>query len=48
MTCRNVSYNVDDVVGGVKRVTSVLVYSIVVAVENKSRDIEMMSFDSCD
>jgi hypothetical protein len=47
-TCHNVSYNVDDVVKGVKRVTSVLVYSIVVAVENKSRDIEMMSFDSCD
>jgi hypothetical protein len=46
--CHNISYNVDDVVKGVKRVTSVLFYSIVVAVENRSRDIEMMSFDSCD
>jgi hypothetical protein len=48
MTCHNVSYNVDDVVKGVKRVTSVLSYSIVVAVENRSNDIEMMSFDPCD
>jgi hypothetical protein len=47
MTCHNVSYSVDDVVKGVKRVTSVLVYSIVVVVENKSYDILLMLFDSC-
>jgi hypothetical protein len=47
ITCHNVSYNVDEVVKGVKRVTSVLVYSIVVVVKNKSYDILLMSFDSC-